>query len=114
MAEFPNFIEGFPNVPVRTETDDIDTVRLSKEWQGWHDVLPQMGILDTTSKHGGKPVRHLNVALRSPILIKPLKGRHEAMISKRFSMTPDKFFQVLIDAIHKTSDPDSPDPNHYP
>ncbi|CZR42731.1 uncharacterized protein FPRO_10034 [Fusarium proliferatum ET1] len=110
----PNFMEGFPKIPVRTETGDIDTLQLSKEWQGWHDVLPQMGILDTTSKHGGKPVRHLNISLRSPILIKPLKGRHEAMISKRFSMTPDKFFQVLIDAIHNTSDPDSPGPIHYP
>lgn len=110
----PNFMEGFPKIPVRTETGDIGTLQLSKEWQGWHDVLPQMGILDTTSKHGGKPVRHLNISLRSPILIKPLKGRHEAMISKRFSMTPDKFFQVLIDAIHNTSDPDSPGPIHYP
>ncbi|KAI1017664.1 hypothetical protein LB504_003885 [Fusarium proliferatum] len=110
----PNFMEGFPKIPVRTESGDIDTVQLSKEWQGWHDILPQMGVLDTASKHKGKPVRHLNISLRSPILIKPLRGSHEAMISKRFSMTPDKFFQRLIDVIHNTSDPDSQNPNHYP
>ncbi|SCN67610.1 uncharacterized protein FFB20_02682 [Fusarium fujikuroi] len=52
----PNFMEGLPKIPVRSESGDIDTVQLSKEWQGWHDVLPQMGILDTASKHGGKPV----------------------------------------------------------
>ncbi|KAF5700156.1 hypothetical protein FMUND_14461 [Fusarium mundagurra] len=97
-----------------TKTGDVDTVQLSKEWQGWHDILPQMGILDTISKHGGKPVNHLNISLTSPILIKPLKGRHEAMILKRFAMTPEKFFQVLIDAIHNTSDPDSLDRNRYP
>ncbi|SCO48110.1 uncharacterized protein FFMR_09019 [Fusarium fujikuroi] len=51
----PNFMEGLPKIPVRSEYGDIDTVQLSKEWQGWHDVLPQMGILDSASKHGGKP-----------------------------------------------------------
>ncbi|KAF5560738.1 hypothetical protein FPHYL_6524 [Fusarium phyllophilum] len=110
----PNFMEGPPKIPVRTKAGDVDTIQLSKEWQGWHDILPQMGILDTTSNHGGKPVRHLNIPLTSPILIKPLKGRHEAMISKRFAMTPEAFFQVLIDAIHNTSDPDSPDRSRYP
>jgi hypothetical protein len=107
----PNFSRGLPTIPIRTKTNKVDRIKLSKDWQGWHDVLPQMGILDTTSKHGGKPVRHLNISLKWPILIKPLKARHELMIRDRFSVPPEKFFQDLINAIHNTPDPDSPGRN---
>ncbi|KAG7412642.1 hypothetical protein Forpe1208_v009445 [Fusarium oxysporum f. sp. rapae] len=106
----PKSKDNLPVILARKEDGSLVKVQLSNEWEGWHDVLPQMGILNTAAKHAGKPVRHLNIMLERPILIKPLNIRHEDVIRKRFSESPEQFFQGLINTIHKTPDPDASSP----
>lgn len=96
-----------PEILARKENGSLVTVQLSNEWEGWQDILPQMGILDTAAKHGGKPVRHLNISLQKPILIRPVTNPVKNIILERFSKSPDEFFQGLIDTIHKAPDPDA-------
>ncbi|KAI3583952.1 hypothetical protein IWW34DRAFT_785137 [Fusarium oxysporum f. sp. albedinis] len=70
----PMFSGEPPKILAREENGSLVSVQLSNKWEGWQDILPQMGILDTAAKHGGKPVRHLNISLQKPILIRPIKS----------------------------------------
>lgn len=103
----PMFSGEPPKILAREENGSLVSVQLSNKWEGWQDILPQMGILDTAAKHGGKPVRHLNISLQKPILIRPIKSPANNIIIERFSKSPNEFYQGLIDTIHEASDPDA-------
>ncbi|KNA98455.1 hypothetical protein FOXG_18410 [Fusarium oxysporum f. sp. lycopersici 4287] len=103
----PMFSGEPPKILAREENGSLVSVQLSNKWEGWQDILPQMGILDTAAKHGGKPVRHLNISLQKPILIRPIKSPVNNIILERFSKSPNEFYQGLIDTIHEASDPDA-------
>ncbi|KAL5587067.1 hypothetical protein FOVSG1_012203 [Fusarium oxysporum f. sp. vasinfectum] len=49
----PKFSREPPKILARKEDGSLVNVQLSNEWEGWQDILPQMGILDTAAKHGG-------------------------------------------------------------
>ncbi|KAM5374522.1 hypothetical protein ACJA88_007987 [Fusarium oxysporum] len=54
----PMFSGEPPKILAREENGSLVSVQLSNKWEGWQDILPQMGILDTAAKHGGKPTSH--------------------------------------------------------
>lgn len=103
-----NFADSgkLPTIPVRDSNGVVYPFQLSKNWEGWLDVLPDLAFCDIQARHKGKPVRHLNIPLSSVILIKP-RSEHETMLTARFK-SKEQFFQDLINTINKNnSDPDS-------